>query len=307
MNDSISKSVVLTGASGFIGRNCIPHLLAKGYEVHCVSTRPQQSMQKNVHWHEVNLLESSQVQSLISSVKPEYLLHLAWYVEPGKVINDPSNMLWVEKSLELLRAFHEHGGKRVTVSGSCYEYDWNHGYCSEKHTPTTSDTFYGISKNCYNQLLSQFCKVTGLSGAWGRLFFLYGPYENKSRLVSSVILSLLANEPAKSSHGRQIRDYMHASDVAAGLVMLLDSELQGDYNLSTGDPVTLRDILLTIGDIMGKSDLLDIGAIPARANDTPLVVGDPRKFQELSGWKPGYDLREGLSHTIEWWKNEISQ
>ena len=76
------------------------------------------------------------------------------------------------------------------------------------------------------------------------MFFLYGPHEHPDRLVSSVILSLLRGEPAKCSHGRQIRDYMHVQDVANGLVALLDSDVRGAVNVSSGQATTLREIVL---------------------------------------------------------------
>ncbi len=68
---------------------------------------------------------------------------------------------------------------------------------------------------------------TGLSAAWGACSSCTARTSIRDRLVSSVILSLLRGEPAKCSHGRQIRDYMHVQDVADGLVALLDSDVRG--------------------------------------------------------------------------------
>ena len=299
------KKVLLTGASGFIGQHCIAPLKALGYEVHCVSTHAVSESEKNVYWHKANLLSALDIKALLDNVKPDELLHLAWYVEPGKVINHPCNMEWVEKTLNMIRLFREQGGKRVVIAGSCYEYNWDYAYCSEMHTPRNANTVYGIAKNSLYEIFRIYCEQTGLSGAWGRVFFLYGPYENPNRLVSSVIRSLLKGEKAKSSHGLQIRDYMHVQDVADGLVKLLDSDLNEDYNIATGQPITLKEILLEIADIMDARELLDIGAIPARANDTPLVVADVRKFNDVTNWVPSFDLRSGLEHTIDWWKNNI--
>jgi nucleoside-diphosphate-sugar epimerase len=147
----------------------------------------------------------------------------------------------------------------------------------------------------------------GLSSAWGRVFFLYGPNEHPDRLVSSVIRSLLAGSPARCSHGRQIRDYMHVQDIANGLVALLDSSIEGAVNVSSGQATTLREIVLTIGRLTGHPELIQLGAIPARANDTPLVVGEPARMTSETDWTQKFDIESGLRQTIDWWANQPPQ
>jgi nucleoside-diphosphate-sugar epimerase len=211
----------------------------------------------------------------------------------------------VQSSLELVRQFREQGGQRTVIVGSCYEYDWRYGYCSEQLTPRLPNTFYGAAKNGLHDTFVGYSTASGLSGAWGRVFFLYGPNENPRRLVSSVICSLLKGVEAPSSHGEQIRDYLHVQDVADGLVALLESSAQGAYNVTSGRAVTLRTIIERIGALTGRPELLRIGAIPARANDTPLVVGDTTQMQRDVGWTAKIGLDEGLKATIEWWREQL--
>lgn len=301
------KKVLLTGASGFIGQHAIAPLLKRGYEVHAVSTAARTEDSLGAIWHQANLLVSGTTQKILEQVKPTHLLHLAWYVVPGKLIASPENFSWVAASMDLLRGFAEQGGQRLTICGSCYEYDWNYGYCSEKLTPATPNTIYGACKQALNLMLRSFAAQSALSAAWGRVFFLYGPQEHPDRLVSSVIRSLLKNEPARCSHGRQIRDYMHVQDVADGLVALLDSAVEGDVNVSSGQATTLREIVLAIGKLLERPELIQLGAIPARANDAPLVVGDNTRVTAETGWVPQYDLEAGLQHTIEWWKTQTGK
>jgi nucleoside-diphosphate-sugar epimerase len=300
----MSKKVLLTGATGFIGHHCIEPLKARGFEVHAVSSKPMKQGASGVHWHQANLLEAGGAKSLLAEVKPTHLLHLAWFVVPGKLITAPENFAWVRASMELVQEFAALGGKRLTVCGSGYEYDWNYGYCSEKLTPAVPNTVYGSCKQALNLLVQSFASQNALSAAWGRVFFLYGPNEHPQRLVSSVILSLLKGEPAKCSHGRQIRDYMHVQDVADGMVALLDSEVTGAVNVSSGQATTLREIVLTIGRLLEKPELIQLGAIPARANDTPLVVGENLRLLNEVGWKQQFDLEAGLRQTIDWWKTQ---
>jgi nucleoside-diphosphate-sugar epimerase len=298
------KRVLLTGASGFIGRHCLRPLAARGFEVHAVSRGAQTGDDSGAHWHEADLLQPGVAAELVKAVEPTHLLHLAWFVVPGKLITAPENFDWVRASFDLVRAFADFGGKRLAVSGSGYEYDWNYGYCTEGLTPTVPDTIYGGCKHALHEMVRSFAQNRGLRLAWPRVFFLYGPHEHPQRLVSSVILSLLRDEPARCSHGRQVRDYMHAQDVADGLVAVLDSETTGAINVTSGQAHTLREIVLTVGRLLERPHLIQLGALPARANDLPLVVGSNQRLQEL-GWKQQFDLDAGLAQTIDWWRQKV--
>src|SRR6266849_2205838 len=258
------RRVLLTGASGFIGLHCIQPLIQRGFEVVGTYRTSQPLAIEGVRWVRAELLQGDTARRLIDEAAPSHLLHLAWYVEPGKMIGHTDNLSWVSASVELLRRFQECGGVRCVVGGSCYEYDWRYGYCSEELTPRKPDTLYGAAKNGLAEALLGYWTATGLSGAWARMFFLYGPHENQRRLVPSIILSLLRGMPAQSSHGEQIRDYMHVQDVARGLVALLDSSARGAYNLASGRATAIRTIVETLGELTGRTDLLRMGAIPAR-------------------------------------------
>ena len=295
------KRVLLTGAGGFIGTHCIRPLLDHGYEVHAVSRTPREGDRLGADWHAVDLLEPGAARSIVELVKPTHLLHLAWYVVPGKLITAPENFDWVAASFELVRRSADGGVRRLEVCGSGYEYDWKHGYCTEGLTPCVPDTVYGACKHALHEMVRTYAVAQGLSMAWPRVFFLYGPHEHPQRLVSSVIRSLLKGEPARTSHGRQIRDYLHVQDVADGLVAVLDSDVEGAVNVSSGQATTLRDIVLAIGRLTGRPELVQLGALPARSNDVPLVIGSSEKAAAI-GWSPHYDIESGLKQTIDWWR-----
>lgn len=301
------RSVLVTGASGFLGSHCLKPLLERGCHVLALYHARKPIDVSGVSWVRGDVMDRAAMRAILQEHRPDGLLHLAWYVEPGKLITHPSNVDWVAASLDLVRAFQETGGKRCTISGSCYEYDWSYGYCVEGVTPCEPDTLYGAAKDALRRSFLAYAAASGLSASWGRAFFMYGPRENAARLVSSVALSLLRGEAAKSSHGLQIRDYMHIQDVADGLVALMASPAQGAFNVCSGAPTTIRQIVEQIGVATGRSDLLQIGALPARANDVPLVLGDGRRLTEHTGFKPRWGLADGLEHTVDWWRQTLAR
>jgi nucleoside-diphosphate-sugar epimerase len=245
-------------------------------------------------------MDHSSVSELISSIRPTHLLHLAWITEPRRYPSAPENLDWLSASLHLMRAFRESGGQRAVGSGTCFEYDWNYGWCREELTPLNPTTLYGTCKKSVNTVLTDFARESGLSWGWGRVFFLYGPHANVLKIPACVIDSLMKNQPARCSAGYQIRDFMHVSDVASALVALLDSDCQGAVNIASGEPIMIRDIVLKIADHFGRHDLLEFGAIPTSASEPPLLVADVRRLKNELGWSPTYQLTSGLANTIEW-------
>ncbi len=300
------KRVLLTGATGFIGRHCLPLLSARGGEVHAVSCKAPQPNQLDVNWHQADLLDSQQVSNLIAKVQPTHLLHFAWFAVPGKYWTALDNFRWVQASLDLLQAFAQYGGQRVVMAGTCAEYDWKYGYCSERVTPLLPASVYGSCKHSLHLMLEAFAAQTGLSAAWGRIFFVYGPHEHPSRLVPSVIGSLLRGEKALCSHGNQIRDFLPVWDVAQACVTLLDSQVSGAVNIASGQPVALREIIYKIAEKMGLPDLIHLGYLPTPASDTHLLVADVSRLTDEVGWSPSSDLDAGLEKTIEWWRASLS-
>ncbi|HLL73716.1 MAG TPA: NAD(P)-dependent oxidoreductase [Pyrinomonadaceae bacterium] len=300
--------VLLTGAGGLVGRHCLPLLQESGYEVHAVSSRAAPAgAPPAVTWHLVDLLDASQTAGLLARVRPTHLLHFAWYTAPGRYWTSLENFRWARASLHLLEVFAAHGGARCVVAGSCAEYDWRSGArCSEALTPLAPATPYGACKHALHVMLEALAGQTGLSGAWGRIFFLYGPHEHPGRLVASVIGSLLRGEPALCSHGRQVRDFLYVKDVASAFVSLVGSDVTGAVNIASGRPLTLERVIDKIAGKLGRRDLVRLGAVPAAADEPPELTADVGRLRDEVGWSPRYSLDEGLEETIDWWKSRLS-
>lgn len=280
-------------------------LASKGYDVHAVSSKKSATIQQCVHWHCANLLARQETERLMAAIKPTHLLHFAWYAEPGKFWHSPENFLWLEATIALLRSFKKWGGHRAVMAGTCAEYDWNFGYCSEEITPCRPVTPYGVCKNALQEVLSAYALAENLSSAWGRIFFVYGPDEHPSRLVASVITSLLRGKTAPCTHGNQVRDFLHVEDVASAFVALLGSTVEGAVNIGSGSAVALRDIITAIANSLNAHDKVIFGALAPAHLDPPLLVADTRVLTGNIGWTPRYAIDTGLEQTINWWKSHL--
>jgi nucleoside-diphosphate-sugar epimerase len=297
--------VLITGATGFVGRHCLASLQGQAGEIHALARFVGDLNFEGVHAHAVDLLDERRVSSLIGELKPTHLLHLAWTTTPGEYWTSPENFQWVNASLHLLRRFAEEGGRRAVFAGSCAEYDWTAGRCHETSTPLRPASLYGVCKNVLSSMVAQVAQESAVSWAWARLFFLYGPHEHPRRLVASVIDSLLTGVPARCSPGTQGRDFLHVQDAAEALVALLRSEVVGAVNVASGRAVSIRRVVEEIAALVGRPDLVHLGVLPQAAGEAPLVVGDVGRLRDEVGWSPAFGLEQGLAHTINWWRARI--
>ncbi|HPM61481.1 MAG TPA: NAD(P)-dependent oxidoreductase [Methanoregulaceae archaeon] len=299
------KTVLVTGATGFIGRHTLEPLVRRGFDVHFVyrAKRPEIIPdERGATWHRVDLLNDDDVKDLFNSFSPAYLLHLAWDVTPGSYLESINNFTWLDSSLHLLREFAESGGVRAVCAGTCIEYDVRYGYCTEDLTPTLPSTYYGQCKHHLRSIGERYADKMGFELAWGRIFQPYGPYEYPARLVPSVIRSLLNGEPARCTHGNQIRDFLYVADVADAFAALLDSGVTGCVNIGSGEPVSIRELVMQIAHHLGKEDDVRFGALPAREDESPFIVADIGRLIKEVQWRQRYSLEKGVMETISWWK-----
>lgn len=295
--------VFVTGGSGFIGQYCLKQLHAKGHEVHAVSSLPRPSTD-SVQWHQASLLDEAQTRAVVRAVKPSHLLHLAWYTKHGKYWMSPENLNWVKGSLALMQEFTESGGKRIVTAGTCAEYDWHHGLCIEGKTPLVPATLYGTYKHAMQLMQQAWCIQNGLSGAWGRVFSLYGPAEHPDRLVASVIRALLRGEVATCGNGSLVRDYSHAEDVAAAFVAVLESGIEGPVNIGSGDAVSLHDLVEKIALKLDASSRITYRPPSLVPGTEPAMLLPDITHLLSTGWQKKFDLNDGLDDTIAWWRQQ---
>lgn len=288
--------VLVTGASGFIGRYVLRALQQQGIETVALSRhRPENSA--SAEFISADLLATPDYTALVKQANATHLLHLAWYAEHGKFWASPLNLRWVDATVRLVEAFCDAGGQRVVIAGSCAEYDWAQPCCNEFDTPLHPASLYGTAKDATRRLVMALCALRHVSCAWGRVFPLYGAGENRERLIPLLIDVFCGKRAPFAINAATFRDFLHASDVARAFVTLLKSNASGAYNISSGDALQVEEIVRTLAGIMNTDPhtLLDLAA--EHSGEPHTLVGDNQKLRSL-GWSPAVSLLQGLEKTV---------
>lgn len=288
--------VLLTGANGFIGRYVLATLQRKGIEVVTLGRTPSKDFPQVEHIS-ADLLASSNFLSLLENVEATHLLHLAWYTEHGEFWDSKLNFLWVDATRRLVEDFCLAKGQRVVIAGTCAEYDWSYGYCKEDNTPLTPSTLYGTAKDVTRRLVMAICNQYQVSFAWGRVFLTYGVGENRKRLIPSLIDVFQHEKEPFSVNTGIYRDFLHVSDVAEGFVTLLCADVSGTYNISSGQPLQLKNLIVELANSLNTDSVLILSHAVERKNEPLLVVGENTKLKSL-GWKQRLTIDQGLKEYL---------
>ncbi|MBI4221013.1 MAG: NAD-dependent epimerase/dehydratase family protein [Chloroflexi bacterium] len=178
------------------------------------------------------------------------------------------------------------------------------GYLAEQ-SGLDPRTPYAATKLAAQVAIGQLGAVTGMAAAWARLFYQYGPFEDPRRLVPSVIRAALAGRTVDVTSGEQVRDFLHVEDVARALVAIATSDVVGAVNVGSGRPITVRDLVMTLAELLGRGEFVAFGARAADQADPPFVCANSHRLRASTGWAPRFDLVDGLCDTVKWWRTRV--
>jgi nucleoside-diphosphate-sugar epimerase len=300
--------VLITGGAGFFGSRAA--LYFGDADVHLVDrvgarwSRVDRLGVKGKR-HEANLLDRDSTIKMLGRVRPDVIVHLAWYAAPTTYLMSDENFAHAHAAATLFLLARDLGCKRFVGAGTCFEYDTSLGLLRED-SPTRPESVYAASKLATFLMIDRAARQAGVSFAWLRFFYPYGPFEAPGRLLSSALASLLAGRFAKTTRGEQLRDFIHVDDVARAIGLVATSSAEGIVNVGSGTVVSVRDAVSELARCIGRPDLLEIGAMPYREGDPMNVQADIGKLRSL-GFEPRFSLKEGLDDTIAWARAELER
>lgn len=286
--------VLVTGATGLIGRELLMPLLRAGFDVHAVS-RYASCATVGCTWHQGSLFDESFVKRLVKEVRPSHLLNLAWCTT-GDYLTSNLNLGFLEAGKCLSRCFAENGGRRAVYAGTCFEYKFGDLPLREDGKLDVEKTLYTKCKDLLRRYAEQMFLSSGVSFAYGRIFYVYGCGESNMRLAGMVVDRLSRGVPVVIKAGSLRKDYVYTKDIAEAFVALLRSTVDGPVNICTAQAVRIRDFVMTIAMRMERPDLVSFA--DDCADQPPIIVGDNGRLVREVGYQPHWTLDAAVDEMV---------
>lgn len=295
--------VLVTGASGFTGRHLIDRLLCADHSNIVATTRSvvASDLAPKVNWVSINLTDADAVDSLIATVRPTRLFHLAGIVSGDLETVYRTN---VQVTLNLLSAVARHATQaRVLCIGSAAEY----GTPDEPHQPLCEEArcnpagSYAVSKFCQTQLVTDFAETRHIRAIVARPFNLIGPGIPAHLLVGAILARMRKtiakdDEPTITTGNLEnARDFLDIRDAVAAYVALLETDCWGQtFNICSGQPTPIRDVVDVLLSCCRRPPRLVTDPALFRRHDPPCVFGSTQKLCRHINFQPHYRLQDSL-------------
>jgi UDP-glucose 4-epimerase len=308
--------ILVTGGAGFIGSHVADAYVAAGHEVAVLdnfSTGRESNVNPAAAVHHVDVRDQEQVAGVVASFRPDVVNHHAAQAEVPKSVADPAYDAHINilGGLNLLKASVDNSvGKFIFISTGGALYGEPDVVPAGEDHPVRPLSPYGTSKYAFEQYLGTYQRTFGLNYTVLRYANVYGPrqdfYAEEGRVVAIFASRMLEGKPVTiDGDGSQSRDMVHVGDVATANLAALEKGAGGTYHVSTGMPVTINDIFRKIA--LLTEYRLEPRFGPGRTGDVYRIALDNSRAQEQLGWRPQITLEEGLSLTVDYFREQVSK
>lgn len=254
------KKILLTGASGLLGKSVLKELINNyNYNIYAITTNPDKLKQyENINIIKCDLTNVEDRQEIFKNIKPDICIHLAWDQTKEDFRMSDSNFLWLNISFDILEQFHKNGGKHFLFAGSSSEYDGMTGTFDESADSMPS-SLYGLCKKSFNEFAIDYCKKNKISFIGMRYFTIFGADDSHSfGAIPYITSNLKNNEKIVCKSPNITRDYIYVEDAAKITCKLLESDFEGIINVASGQMHTMKEVFQIIGKLFNKLELVEI-------------------------------------------------
>jgi len=312
------ERVLLTGATGFIGKELLPKLLEKGYEVHTieryVTGRYTLDQKDSIIKHYASLTDYNKARAIVKEVQPNAVIHLAAisavsfsydnYIEVSEV-----NYLG---SVNLAEACRQEANnfKQFIFAGTSEEYGLSISSKDKKLTeesPLIPNSPYAVAKAAFDYYLHYMGIAYDFPYTILRPFNTYGRKDNKHFFIERTITQMLSQDKVYLGDPDAVRDWVYVDDHVNAYLTALGNEkaIKQAFNICTGKGYSTKETAELIAKLMGFKGEILWNQTPKRPLDAKVLIGDNSKAKKLLGYEPKYGLEEGLKRTINYWKQAI--
>jgi GDP-4-dehydro-6-deoxy-D-mannose reductase len=286
----MAVDALVTGAGGFVGGALVRRLLADGRDVACLQ-RPGRSLPPDLtplQRGEATFDDSGALLQQLRALRPRTVYHLA---AAGIALadRDPQALFSgnVAATHALVQAAGQAGVERVVLVGSCSEYGAVASEPVTEDAPLRPTSAYGATKAAGIVLGRGLAAAGGVACVVLRPFGLFGGGEAPQRLIPHVVARLRAGHACDLTPGGQIRDFLWVEDAVTALMQADRLPDGGVFNLCSGQGRSVRSVVEAVADTLGGDrSLLRFGALPAREDEPPVLVGSPARLMAACNWQP---------------------
>ena len=304
-------NVLVTGGAGFIGSHVVDRFVQEGHQVSVIDNLAT-GKRKNVNREAVlykHDICSSRLDRIFKRERPVVIVHLAAQMNVRRSTEDPMfdanvNILG---TINLLQLAVKYGVRKVVFASSGGAvYGEQHQFPAPENHPMAPLSPYGISKLSCEFYLEYFRQMAGLGFTALRFGNVYGPRQNpegEAGVIAIFTQQLLKGQQSLiNGNGLQTRDYVYVRDVVEAVMIASDQQVNGIYNVGTGEETTVNDIFEQLK-ILSKVESKELHG-PAKKGEQLRSVLDCSKLTEEAGWEPTVTLAEGLAETVEYFQTK---
>lgn len=304
------KSVLVTGGTGLIGRPLVDMLIAKGAKVRIASLDDASRAHPAADFQRCNLMFLENCLKVCEGM--DYVFHLAGIKgSPAMTAKSPASFFvpTISFNTNMMEAARQRGVKKYLFTSTVGVYSPSEVFLEDdvwKTFPSPNDRFAGWAKRM-GELQAEAYKI---EYGWDAISIVrpanvYGVYDNFDTNNAMVIPSLIRramdgeNPLTVWGDGSPIRDFIHARDVASGMLMMLEKGVNVPVNLGSGTGVTIKQLVDVI--------VSNLDTKPKVIWDTSKPSGDKKRLMDITraksyGWEPKVTLEEGIREVMDWYK-----
>ncbi len=318
-------NVLVVGGAGYIGSHCVRQLAAAGHRPVVIDNLVfghRRAVAPGVPFYDVNLGDEAAVGKILVDEKIDLVMHFAAYAYVGESVHDPLKYYFnnVVATLGLLRVMLAKGVKKFVFSSTCATYGIPEKMPLVETMPQSPINPYGQTKLDVENALKALALAHGLSFSAFRYFNAAGAAEDgtigedhnpETHLIPLAIDAATGKRPPLQVFGTDyptpdgtcLRDYVHVDDLSRAHIAVFEKlEKPGTalfYNLGTGTPTSVREVINAVAKVTGKKVPYTEG--PRRAGDPPALYADSSKAKTELGWKVKFTTIEAIVETAWKW------
>lgn len=297
--------ILVTGGAGFIASHIVDELLISGHEVAIVDSITHgktNNINVDARFYEMDI-RSEKILGALKEFKPEVIIHNAAQISVPKSIANPLEDASVNilGSINVLEAAKQAGVRKIIYPASAAIFGQPSYLPIDEAHPLNMISGYGVTKHTVEHYLSVYKELYGMEYFIMRYSNVYGPRQDSSGeggVVSIFSEKLIKGErPYIYGDGEQIRDFIYVKDIVKANIVALETNKTGIYNVCTCHKTTVNQLYKIINDLLGKN-IEPIYAKEREGDIRDSYMSYKKIFDEI-GWKPKYDINQGIAETLE--------